>query len=59
VEFFQRVPKKLGLDLSQMSRRTKIISYIEDEEVIDKILSHLGLWEAKTLPPKVNFLSTC
>ena len=27
--------------------RMKIISFIEDEEVIEKILKHLGLWEVK------------
>ena len=31
--------------------RMKIISFIEDEEVIDKILNHLGLWEVKARPP--------
>ena len=29
----------------------KVISVIEDEEVIKKILKHLGLWEAKARPP--------
>ena len=29
----------------------KIISFIEDEEVISKILKHLGLWEVKQRPP--------
>jgi hypothetical protein len=29
----------------------KIISFIEDEEVIEKILKHLGLWELKVRPP--------
>jgi hypothetical protein len=29
----------------------KIISFIEDEEVIEKILKHLGLWEMKARPP--------
>ena len=27
------------------------ISFIEDEEVIEKILKHLGLWEMKARPP--------
>ena len=27
------------------------ISFIEDEEVISKILKHLGLWEVKQRPP--------
>ena len=29
----------------------RIISFTEDEEVIKKILKHLGLWEIKTRPP--------
>ncbi|CAB1082615.1 hypothetical protein D1AOALGA4SA_10217 [Olavius algarvensis Delta 1 endosymbiont] len=29
----------------------KIISFIEDEEVIRKILKHLGLWEVGRKPP--------
>jgi hypothetical protein len=29
----------------------KIISFIEDEDVISKILKHLGLWEVKQRPP--------
>jgi hypothetical protein len=29
----------------------RIISFIEDEEVIRKILKHLGLWEVKQRPP--------
>ena len=31
--------------------RMKIISIIEDEEVIEKILKNLGLWEVKARPP--------
>ena len=29
----------------------RIISFIEDQEVIDKILRHLGLWQNKQRPP--------
>jgi len=29
----------------------KIISVIENEDVIKKILKHLGLWEVKPRPP--------
>ncbi|MBA7715845.1 MAG: hypothetical protein KAV87_38815 [Desulfobacteraceae bacterium] len=29
----------------------KVISVIEDEEIIKKILKHLGLWEVKPRPP--------
>ncbi len=28
-----------------------LISFIEDEEIISKILKHLGLWEVKQRPP--------
>jgi len=31
--------------------RMKIISFIEDEELIEKILKHLGLWDFKARPP--------
>jgi len=31
----------------------RIISFIEDEEVIKKILKHLGLWDVKACPPSV------
>jgi len=29
----------------------KIISFIEQAEVVKKILKHLGLWEVKSRPP--------
>jgi hypothetical protein len=29
----------------------RIIAFIEDWEVIKKILKHLGLWEVKARPP--------
>ncbi len=29
----------------------RMISFIEDEEIISKILKHLGLWEVKQRPP--------
>jgi len=33
----------------------KIISFIEDEQVISKILKHLGLWDVKRKPtPRAN-----
>jgi hypothetical protein len=33
----------------------RILAFIEDEEVIEKILKHLGLWDLKVrLPPKVK-----
>ncbi|NQT03384.1 MAG: transposase, partial [Planctomycetes bacterium] len=33
------------------SGKMKIISAIEDEQVIEKILKHLGLWDQKARPP--------
>jgi len=32
--------------------RMKVIGFIEDQEVIKKILKHLGLWDLKARPPK-------
>ena len=32
----------------------KVISVIEDQEVIKKILKHLGLWQVKPRPPPRN-----
>ena len=32
-------------------KKMKILSYIEDEQVIKKILTHLGLWKVKARPP--------
>jgi hypothetical protein len=31
--------------------KMKILSFIEDEEIIKKILKHLGLWDVKQRPP--------
>ena len=36
----------------------KVISVIEDEDVIKKILKHLGLWDVKTRPPPKREKST-
>ena len=33
------------------SGKMNILSFIEAEEVIKKILKHLGLWDIKTRPP--------
>ena len=30
----------------------RIISFMEDDEVIEKILKHLGLWGLKVSPPR-------
>ena len=32
----------------------KIISFIEDKEVIEKILRHLGLWKTRNHDPPVR-----
>ncbi|MBW1802290.1 MAG: hypothetical protein JRJ85_16365 [Deltaproteobacteria bacterium] len=32
----------------------RVISVIEDEDVIKKILKHLGLWDVKRRPPPGN-----
>jgi hypothetical protein len=29
----------------------RILAFIEDEEVIEKILKHFGLWDSKARPP--------
>ena len=39
------------LTCPKCSGAMKVISFIEDEEVIKKILKHLGLWDIKTRPP--------
>jgi hypothetical protein len=36
---------------SKCSGSMKIISFIDDSEIIKKILNHLGLWEVKRKPP--------
>jgi hypothetical protein len=39
------------LTCPKCSGEMKVISVIEDEEVIKKILKHLGLWDSKARPP--------
>jgi hypothetical protein len=39
------------LTCSNCSGTMKVISVIEDQEVIKKILKHLGLWQVKPRPP--------
>ena len=34
-----------------LSQATHLLFFIEDEEVIEKILKHLGLWDLKVRPP--------
>jgi len=40
-----------SLTYPKCSGEMKVISVIEDEEVIKKILKHLGLWYKKARPP--------
>ena len=44
---------------SKCSGSGRIIAFIEDEQLVKKILKHLGLWEVKRKPPKTDtiFLS--
>jgi len=38
-----------------MSKRTRVISFIEDKQLIQKILKHLGLWDLNVRPtPKAK-----
>ena len=39
------------LTCPKCSGKMKVISVIEDQDVIKKILKHLGLWEVKPRPP--------
>lgn len=39
------------LTCPKCSGKMKVISVIEDQVVIKKILKHLGLWEVKPRPP--------
>jgi Zn finger protein HypA/HybF involved in hydrogenase expression len=47
----QKIYEVDPLTCPKCSGKMKVISVIEDEEVIKKILKHLGLWEIKTRPP--------
>ena len=38
--------------------RMRILAFIENEEVIEKILKHLGLWDRKARPPPKTNLPT-
>ncbi|MBN2254063.1 MAG: hypothetical protein JW701_10225, partial [Kosmotogaceae bacterium] len=42
------------LTCPKCSEEMKVISVIEDEDVIKKILKHPGLWEVKPRPPPRN-----
>ena len=46
---------KPALSLSKGGQgQMRILAFIEDKEVIEKILKHLGLWDLKASPPKVK-----
>ncbi len=47
----QKIYEVDPLTCPKCSGKMKIISFIENEEVIKKILKHLGLWEVKARPP--------
>ena len=47
----QKIYEVDPLTCPKCSGKMKVISVIEDEDVIKKILKHLGLWEIKTRPP--------
>jgi hypothetical protein len=47
----QKIYEADPLICPKCSGEMKVISVIEDEEVIKKILRHLGLWDVKTRPP--------
>ena len=43
----QKIYEVNPLTCPKCFKKMKIISFIEDEQVIKKILKHLGLWEVK------------
>jgi hypothetical protein len=47
----QKIYEVDPLTCPKCSGTMKVISVIEDEEVIQKILKHLGLWEVEPRPP--------
>src|SRR4030066_275999 len=47
----QKIYEVDPLTCLQCQGRMEIIGFIEDEEVIEKILKHLELWEMKARPP--------
>jgi hypothetical protein len=47
----QKIYEVSPLTCPKCQGRMKIIAFIEDEKVIEKILKHLGLWDLKVKPP--------
>jgi hypothetical protein len=50
----QKIYEVDPLTCPKCSGKMKVISVIEDQEVIKKILKHLGLWQVKPRPPPRN-----
>ena len=46
----QKIREVDPLTCTKCQGKMRIIAFIEDEEVIEKILKHLGLWEVKPRP---------
>ena len=47
----QKIYEVAPLTCPKCSGKMKVISVVEDEDVIKKILKHLGLWDRKARPP--------
>jgi len=47
----QKIYEVDPLTCPKCSGKMKVISVIEDEEIVKKILKHLGLWNRKARPP--------
>jgi hypothetical protein len=47
----QKIYEVDPLTCTKCQGKMRIIAFIEDEEVIKKILKHLGLWQIKARPP--------
>jgi hypothetical protein len=47
----QKIYEVDPLTCPKCSGKMKVISVIEDQDVIKKILKHLGLWQVKPRPP--------
>jgi hypothetical protein len=47
----QKIYEVDPLTCPKCSGKMKILSFIEDEEIIKRILKHLGLWDVKPRPP--------
>jgi len=47
----QKIYELDPLTCPKCASQMRVISLIEDEEIIEKILKHLGLWDRKARPP--------